>query len=52
MSKAQILLNWIDDRVPLTALWKKHFAEYYAPKNLNFWYSSALLRCSCWRSRS
>jgi len=38
MSKAQALLNWIDDRFPLTALWKEHVAEYYAPKNFNFWY--------------
>jgi ubiquinol-cytochrome c reductase cytochrome b subunit len=38
MSKAQALLNWIDDRFPLTALWKEHVSEYYAPKNFNFWY--------------
>jgi len=38
MSKAQALLNWIDERFPLSALWKEHLAEYYAPKNFNFWY--------------
>ncbi|MEQ1580029.1 MAG: cytochrome bc complex cytochrome b subunit [Steroidobacteraceae bacterium] len=29
---------WIDARFPLTKLWKEHAAEYYAPKNFNFWY--------------
>ncbi len=32
------LLNWVDERFPLSALWKTHLAEYYAPKNFNFWY--------------
>ena len=32
------LLNWIDARFPLTALWKSQVSEYYAPKNFNFWY--------------
>lgn len=31
-------LGWIDDRFPATKLWKDHLAEYYAPKNFNFWY--------------
>ena len=31
-------LGWIDDRFPLTKLWKDHVGEYYAPKNFNFWY--------------
>jgi len=31
-------LGWIDDRFPLTKMWKDHLAEYYAPKNFNFWY--------------
>ncbi len=31
-------LGWIDDRFPLTKIWKDHVAEYYAPKNFNFWY--------------
>src|SRR5271169_5960374 len=30
--------QWIDQRFPLTKLWKEHLAEYYAPKNFNFWY--------------
>jgi len=32
------LLRWIDDRFPLTKVWKEHVAEYYAPKNFNFLY--------------
>ncbi len=31
-------LNWIDARFPLTVLWNTQIAEYYAPKNFNFWY--------------
>ena len=38
MSKAQALLQWIDDRFPLSTLWREHLSEYYAPKNFNFWY--------------
>ncbi|MGI9246277.1 MAG: cytochrome b, partial [Steroidobacteraceae bacterium] len=32
------LTAWIDERFPLTHLWKTQVAEYYAPKNMNFWY--------------
>ncbi|MBL4712462.1 MAG: cytochrome bc complex cytochrome b subunit [Gammaproteobacteria bacterium] len=32
------LLGWIDDRFPLTKMWNDHLAEYYTPKNFNFWY--------------
>jgi ubiquinol-cytochrome c reductase cytochrome b subunit len=32
------ILGWIDDRFPLTKMWKDHISEYYAPKNFNFWY--------------
>ncbi len=32
------LLTWIDQRYPLMSTWKEHLAEYYAPKNFNFWY--------------
>src|SRR6478609_345317 len=31
-------VSWIDARFPLTATWKAHISEYYAPKNFNFWY--------------
>jgi ubiquinol-cytochrome c reductase cytochrome b subunit len=34
----QKLLNWIDNRFPLTKLYNEHMAQYYAPKNFNFWY--------------
>ena len=37
-TKSQALLNWIDERFPLTSNWKAHLSEYYAPKNFNFWY--------------
>ncbi len=32
------LLDWVDARFPLTANYKAHLSEYYAPKNFNFWY--------------
>ena len=32
------LLSWVDERFPASKLWKEHLAEYYAPKNFNFWY--------------
>jgi len=30
--------NWFINRFPLTKLWNDHMAQYYAPKNFNFWY--------------
>ncbi|MGD8265090.1 MAG: cytochrome b N-terminal domain-containing protein [Chromatiales bacterium] len=38
MSTKQNLVNWIDDRFPMTKVWNEHLAQYYAPKNFNFWY--------------
>jgi ubiquinol-cytochrome c reductase cytochrome b subunit len=38
MTVLKQMLAWIDDRFPLTATWKQHLSEYYAPKNFNFWY--------------
>lgn len=39
MSKASSgLMGWIDARFPATKLWNEHLAQYYAPKNFNFWY--------------
>ena len=35
MNKLIALLGWVDDRFPLTKMWKEHLAEYYAPKNFN-----------------
>ena len=32
------LRDWVDDRFPLSKIWNEHLAEYYAPKNFNFWY--------------
>ncbi|WP_424859711.1 MULTISPECIES: cytochrome b [unclassified Tepidimonas] len=37
-SRGEQLLTWIDNRFPLSKLYKEHLAEYYAPKNFNFWY--------------
>jgi len=31
-------VEWIDARFPLTRMWNEHLAQYYAPKNFNFWY--------------
>ncbi len=31
-------MSWVDARFPATKLWNEHLAEYYAPKNFNFWY--------------
>ena len=31
-------INWIDERFPATKVWNEHLAQYYAPKNFNFWY--------------
>jgi len=31
-------LGWIDERFPLSKTWNEHLAQYYAPKNFNFWY--------------
>ncbi len=30
-------IGWVDKRFPILHVWNAHFAEYYAPKNLNFW---------------
>ncbi|MCK5662015.1 MAG: cytochrome b N-terminal domain-containing protein [Thiotrichaceae bacterium] len=31
-------LEWVDARFPLSKMWNEHLAQYYAPKNFNFWY--------------
>ncbi len=31
------ILGWVDARFPLTKTWNDHLAQYYAPKNFNFW---------------
>jgi ubiquinol-cytochrome c reductase cytochrome b subunit len=37
-SAGQKLLNWVDNRFPLSKLYNEHLGEYYAPKNFNVWY--------------
>ena len=36
--KAGELMNWVDERLPVTQFYNDHLAKYYAPKNFNFWY--------------
>ncbi len=38
MKRTSAVLAWVDQRFPLSATWKTHLSEYYAPKNFNFWY--------------
>jgi len=38
MSNKQTAVEWIDERFPMTKVWNEHLAQYYAPKNFNFWY--------------
>ena len=36
--------GWIDSRMPMLLVeWNKHMAQYYAPKNFNFWYFFGVL---------
>lgn len=30
--------HWVEKRFPISKLWNDHMAQYYAPKNFNFWY--------------
>jgi len=36
--QAGALMNWVDDRLPVTAFWNATMTGYQAPKNFNFWY--------------
>ena len=36
--QASALMNWFDDRLPVTAFWNNVMVGYMAPKNFNFWY--------------
>jgi len=38
MSAMKNFVGWIDERYPLMKVWNEHLAQYYAPKNFNFWY--------------
>jgi len=43
-SRVMALWEWFDSRMPSVAEeWRKHAAEYYAPKNFNFWYYFGVL---------
>jgi ubiquinol-cytochrome c reductase cytochrome b subunit len=36
--------GWVDSRMPMLQVeWNKHMAQYYAPKNFNFWYFFGVL---------
>ena len=35
---ANAFMEWVDRRLPVTKVWNEHLAQYYAPKNFNFWY--------------
>jgi ubiquinol-cytochrome c reductase cytochrome b subunit len=37
------VMGWVDDRFPMTETWNYHMAQYYAPKNFNFWYAFGVL---------
>jgi ubiquinol-cytochrome c reductase cytochrome b subunit len=37
------LIDWIDERFPLTSMLKEHATEYYAAKNFNVWYVFGVL---------
>jgi ubiquinol-cytochrome c reductase cytochrome b subunit len=37
-TSGQKLLNWVDNRFPLSKLYNEHVGQYYAPKNFNFFY--------------
>ena len=44
MEKQQGFGTWIDNRLPtLKREWNRHMAEYYAPKNFNWWYYFGVL---------
>ena len=37
------LHNWVDNRFPLSKLFRDHMSEYYVAKNFNFWYIFGVL---------
>ena len=37
------LMNWFDDRLPLTATIERHLTKYPAPINMNIWYLAGVL---------
>ena len=44
MGKLTDFATWFDSRMPtLKREWNRHMAQYYAPKNFNFWYFFGVL---------
>ena len=44
MSEEKGFAAWLDSRMPtLKREWNRHMAQYYAPKNFNFWYYFGVL---------
>ena len=39
----QNVMNWVDERLPVTKTYEKHMSKYYAPKNFNFSYIFGVL---------
>ena len=37
------VMDWVDQRLPVTETYEKHLSKYYAPKNFNFWYFFGVL---------
>ena len=37
------VLNWFDERFPLTDTWERHLSKYPAPIGQNFWYLAGVL---------
>lgn len=37
------VMNWVDDRYPVSKFFYDHTAGYHAPKNFNFWYYFGVL---------
>lgn len=37
------IMQWIDQRLPVTSAYEKHMSKYYAPRNFNWWYVFGLL---------
>ena len=37
------VMQWVDDRLPVTETYEKHMSKYYAPKNFDFWYIFGVL---------
>ena len=45
----QKLLNWVDNRFPLTKLWNDQWGKYYAPKLGGFVIYTIMIAVLIWR---